>query len=209
MTHDTGFAPNPYYGKLTLATCKPTIRRCAKKGYWISGWTSFSVQDKDGKKWDFRDKQKLIYLAKVSDVIRIEDYWYNYKEKRPPKMYKEKSMISQSCAGKTNMVNCCFHYDYGDNIYEPSSKSALGFKQHENSGGHNDADMEHDLSGKNVLICKEYYYFGVENAIEIEINGGFYVPRCKKLALDSEEAKAIIYKVTKNYKSGIYENNIK
>ena len=40
MTHDTGFAPNPYYEVLTLATCKPTIRRCAEIGYWISDWAT-------------------------------------------------------------------------------------------------------------------------------------------------------------------------
>ena len=27
MTYDTGFAPNPYFKKLTLATCKPVIKR--------------------------------------------------------------------------------------------------------------------------------------------------------------------------------------
>ena len=209
MTHDTGFAPNPYRKVLTLATCKPTIRRCAKEGYWISGWTSFSVQDRDGRKWDFRDKQKLIYLAKVSKVLSIEDYWYNYEEKRPKLMCNGNPVISKSCGGSTNVVKGNFYYDCGDNIYEPTSQDPLEFTQHENSGGHSKDDKEHDLSGKNVLICEEFYYFGVENAIEIEINDGFYVPRCKKLVLDSEEAKAIIEQVTKKYKSGIYENNIK
>ena len=27
MTHDTGFAPNPFWGWMTLATCKSQIRR--------------------------------------------------------------------------------------------------------------------------------------------------------------------------------------
>ena len=30
VKHDTGFAPNPYFGILTLATCKPAIRRSSK-----------------------------------------------------------------------------------------------------------------------------------------------------------------------------------
>ncbi|MBQ3833052.1 MAG: hypothetical protein II815_07745, partial [Bacteroidales bacterium] len=69
MTHDTGFAPNPYHGVLTLATCKPLIRKCAKEGYWISGWTSNEVQGKK-QAYHFTDEtQKLIYLAKVSKVI--------------------------------------------------------------------------------------------------------------------------------------------
>ena len=35
---DYGFAPNPYFGYCTLATCKPVIRRCAGVGDWIA-WT--------------------------------------------------------------------------------------------------------------------------------------------------------------------------
>jgi hypothetical protein len=30
MTHDSGFAPNPFYDILTLATCKPGIRKTKK-----------------------------------------------------------------------------------------------------------------------------------------------------------------------------------
>ena len=29
ITHDSGFAPNPFGGFLTLATCKPKIRKSA------------------------------------------------------------------------------------------------------------------------------------------------------------------------------------
>jgi len=79
MTHDTGFAPNPYHGVLTLATCKPVIRRCAKPDYWVSGWASNVVQDNNKK---YTDKaQKLIYLAKISEVISYKEYWENYPQK--------------------------------------------------------------------------------------------------------------------------------
>ena len=30
IVSDSGFAPNPYWGYCTLATCKPVIRRVAK-----------------------------------------------------------------------------------------------------------------------------------------------------------------------------------
>ncbi|MGE3595803.1 MAG: hypothetical protein AB7N70_09645 [Dehalococcoidia bacterium] len=39
MTHDTGFAPNPFWGCLTLATCKPGIRQTRGPGDWIAGFT--------------------------------------------------------------------------------------------------------------------------------------------------------------------------
>ena len=36
MTHDTGFAPNPFWGCLTLATCKPKIRESKRPGDWVA-----------------------------------------------------------------------------------------------------------------------------------------------------------------------------
>jgi hypothetical protein len=45
MTHDSGFAPNPFHGYLTLATCKPGIRRSGSRrvGDWIAGFTSAAL----------------------------------------------------------------------------------------------------------------------------------------------------------------------
>lgn len=210
MTDDTGFAPNPYHDVLTLATCKPTIRRCAKEDYWISGWTSVSVEGKNGKRMEFRDKQKLIYLAKVSEVLPIENYWKRYKEKRPNKMCNGMLIKRKQCGKNGKVESGTVYYDCGDNIYEPSCKAPLGFKLHPNSG-HKEEEKAHDLSGKNVLVCEEFYYFGVENAFEIEVNDGFYVHRCKKLELESNEAKIIIKKVKEIFDNqpGKYEDYIK
>ena len=203
MTHDTGFAPNPYHGVLTLATCKPTIRRCAEVNYWISGWTSNKVQGKN-KEWKFSDEnQRLIYLAKVTKKIPIEEYWEYYDYKRPKKINN----------GKHNATNCygmkkstSSSYDMGDNIYKPLKGKKGGFKQLPNGGGHDTNNTAHDLSGKFVLICEEFYYFGVENAIlkgKIINDNKFVVPRCKKISMDKPIAKQIIDFVTKKYSSGI------
>ena len=199
MTHDTGFAPNPYHDVLTLATCKPVIRRCAKKGYWISGWASNVVQGKDKK---YTDKaQKLIYLAEVSDVISFEEYWNKYPRKRQPdQLSNGKKEGCKSCGNTILPPSSNIEY-LGDNIYEPDASETFGFKQHENSH-HGEQNKEHDLSGKNVLICENYYYFGIENALEIK-DKGFVVPRWKKFSMDDEKAKKVIDFVTKNYSSGI------
>lgn len=178
MTHDSGFAPNPEHDVLTLATCKPTIRRCAEIGCWISGWTANKVRDKKNI-LNFTDAdQKLIYLAKVTDKISIADYWGKYPQKRP---------------SPNNWEN-----DYGDNIYEPICNGKV-FIQHKNGGGHNDKNINHDLSGKFVLICEEFYYFGVTNALRINFEEPFVVPRCKKLPVDDEKAQSIIRQVKMNY----------
>ena len=200
MTHDTGFAPNPYHGVLTLATCKPVIRKCAKEGYWISGWASNIVQGKDQ---EFNDKaQKLIYLAKVSKVLSFEEYWNNYPQKRQPNKSVERGKeCFKSCGNsitiKNNDISFC-----GDNIYEPDDNESFGFKQHENPH-HGEGNKAHDLNGKNVLVCEEFYYFGVENAIDI-INKGFVLPRWKKFSLEDKEALAVINNVTENYSKGLY-----
>ena len=179
MTHDTGFAPNPYHGILTLATCKPTIRRCAQIGDWISGWTSNKVIGKRNQKYtEYTDSnQKLIYLAKISEKLPLEEYWKKYPKKRPK--------------GKD---------DVGDNIYEPIGNEV--FEQHENGGGHGPDNIKRDLSGKYVLICEEFYYFGVENPLSINTND-LIVPRCKKILVDDDNAKIIFETVKKNHDSGL------
>ena len=210
MTHDTGFAPNPYHGVLTLATCKPTIRRCAEVNYWISGWTSNKVQGKSDESHFTDDTQELIYLAKVSKKIPIEDYWENYpKKQQPTKSIEGGKKCFKSC-GKSIVVKNDDISFCGDNIYEPDANDPSGFKQHKNAH-HNEQNKAHDLSGKNVLVCEEFYYFGVENAIpksDIINDKNFVVPRCKKNQLDDPIAKQIIDFVTKRYSSGINKKKI-
>ena len=213
MTHDTGFAPNPYHGVLTLATCKPLIRKWAREGYWISGWTSNVVFDKEYKKHCFTDdSQKLIYLAKVKKVITFDKYWnedekvYSLK-KQPTKSIEGGKGCFKSCANiivtKNDDISFC-----GDNIYEPDVNEPSGFKQHENPH-HGKKEQAHDLSGKHVLVCEDFYYFGVENAIFIEKEGVAH--RWKKFS--TNEGQKIIDYVTKTIQKGFiqrkYENSIK
>src|SRR5205085_2425368 len=68
VTCDSGFAPNPFGRFLTLATCKPRIRRSAQKG---------SVTDAHNR--------KLVYAAVVSEVVPLDQYGSSllYKVKRP------------------------------------------------------------------------------------------------------------------------------
>lgn len=37
VARDFGFAPNPFHGYCTLATCKPDIRATASVGDWVIG----------------------------------------------------------------------------------------------------------------------------------------------------------------------------
>lgn len=65
MTHDTGFAPNPFHNYLTLANCKASIRKIKDTiiGQWIAGFTSeFLCGHKVGE-------ERLIFLMKVKEQL--------------------------------------------------------------------------------------------------------------------------------------------
>lgn len=144
MTDDTGFAPNPFHGFLTLACCKADIRRAKHKGDWIAGFTSMELNgDKVGK-------EKLVYLMKVTDKVPFEKYWLGKKFR-----VKRNSSIS-------------IIKSRGDNIYKPDQNEKLGFEQIKNNR-HKIRNKIDDLSGKYVLISDQFYYFGKE-AINIPEN---------------------------------------
>ena len=90
MTWDTESAPNPHHGVLTLAICKPTIRRCAQVGDWISGWTAKEVHGKDNRRYSF-EYPKLIYLARIQKKLTFAEYWIQYTDKYPHEIKGNKS----------------------------------------------------------------------------------------------------------------------
>jgi len=147
ITHDTGFAPNPFHGICTLACCKPRIRKDIgerfNKGennsieFWVVGISSMN-RKKDG--------HKLVYMMKVTDKKTFKEYWEgtkgkNYKMKKPN--YENKD---------------------GDNIYEPLKENPIDYsdvKQSEKTNYHKEKEeINKDLRGKYVLISDDYYYFG-------------------------------------------------
>jgi hypothetical protein len=154
LTHDAGFAPNPFFGYLTLATCKPGIRRAAKVGEWIAGFTS------GGLCGDPVGGERLIYLMRVSEILSFEDYFNDSRF-----MAKKPKLDGHSEVAR-----------HGDNIYQPlrhKATEASDFKQlrnpHHWDRGCSDTrttSKAHDLAGRNVLIGTEFAYFG-RNPLEI------------------------------------------
>lgn len=72
ITHDSGFAPNPFYGVCTLATCKPVIRRVARERDWIMATGSVA----EGRPGD------LVYAMKVSEIMSMAAYGKSKRFKR-------------------------------------------------------------------------------------------------------------------------------
>ena len=64
LTNDSGFAPNTSSGRLTLATCKPKIRKAAQIGDWIMGM--HSVRDGD---------ESICFLSRVSETLTFDQYF--------------------------------------------------------------------------------------------------------------------------------------
>ena len=144
MTHDTRFAPNPLFGVLTLATCKPFMRLKRKTGEWIAGWSSGSLQGC----CTAVGEEKLLYLARITNKLTFAEYWNQYPQKRPQDTpdnnIKEK---------------------FGDNIYRPDIAASDGFSIIANQH-HDGNDKERDLKGRYVLICEEFYYFGKRHPLD-------------------------------------------
>lgn len=130
VTHDYGFAPNPYGGVLTLATCKPKIRRFAAPNSWVIGTGSTKGIGTD----------RLIFAGFISDVITIEQY-------STDEDYKIKIPTRDGEVWQTR----------GDNIYY---KNHCGQWQQRENPFHGKNEIEHDLSGENVVVCKRFWYFG-------------------------------------------------
>lgn len=141
VIRDFGFAPNPFYGMCTLATCKPKIRTSANIGDWIVGFGS-------GKK-NSPLKNKVIFVMKVEKKITFDEYWNlpEYQCKKP-------------------VMNGSLKQNYGDNIYHRvNGKWVQEDSHHSLEGGKvNQNNLDKDTSSNNVLIGTEYWYFGKEAA---------------------------------------------
>lgn len=133
LKHDSGFAPNPFYGFCTLATCKPKIRKTAKKGDWIIGLGSENMNCRG----------HLIYAMKVTEKISYDEYWGNLKFKN--KKYSNKSSKSKC----------------GDNIYHKNS--AGNWIQEKNQYHIDKEIKKHDTQTNAVLISSHFFYFGKEH----------------------------------------------
>jgi hypothetical protein len=134
VMHDTGFAPNPFFGYCTLACCKPEIRRTATKGDWIVGLTPKA------------NGNRIVYYMRVDDVnLSFADYWNDrrFRVKRP--------INTDGVRGRC-----------GDNIYEPLATG--GYRQlpsmHSNGDAEDEQNKQHDLSGVRVLVSETFGYFG-------------------------------------------------
>jgi hypothetical protein len=137
VARDFGFAPNPFFGYCTLATCKPMIRAKAQIGDWIVGM--------GGK--DLGAVGKCVFAMRVTETTTFEKYWTSpeYREKKPIRNGSLKTLV-------------------GDNIYHFDARSSAWVQadsHHSNvDGSPNVHNLTRDTKSDRVLISRHFYYFG-------------------------------------------------
>src|SRR5713226_5075925 len=75
VARDYGFAPNPFFGVCTLATCKPRIRSVAQIGDWVVG---------TGSRKRTRERH-IVYTMRVTGAMTFNQYWraLRFQSKKP------------------------------------------------------------------------------------------------------------------------------
>lgn len=140
---DDGAAPNPFSGYCTLAICKPGIRRVAKVGDWVAGLGSINAPGGDLS-------GRLVYAMRVEEVLSLRDY-----DLQAPARWPSKIPNIHSNALQDRLGDCIYDYSSGSHKLRPSV--------------HNYKNEKTDLRGENVLISKDFYYFG-SRAVELPPN---------------------------------------
>jgi hypothetical protein len=135
VDRDFGFAPNPFHGICTLATCKPKIRKNAVVGDWIVGM--------GGRR--LKATGRCVFAMKVTETLTFEQYWEDlrFQDKKPVRNGSTKMLI-------------------GDNIYRREGDNWVQLDSHHSNsdGSGNLINLKKDTGANAVLISTYFYYFG-------------------------------------------------
>ncbi|ABH00164.1 conserved hypothetical protein (plasmid) [Rhodococcus jostii RHA1] len=136
VRYDIGFAPNPFHGMCTLATCKPKIRATARIDDWVIGTGSKTKKLED----------RLVYAMRVDEIVDFDTYWSESRFVR--KIPTPRGSRKQA---------------YGDNIYHrgATGKWIQANSRHSlDDGSPNLGHIDRDTNTDAVLIGREFVYFG-------------------------------------------------
>ena len=140
VRYDSGFAPNPFFGYCTLATCKPRMRQNAQRDDWIVGTAS-----------NARDVMRgghLVYAMKVTEILSTAEYWHDPRfEEKKPDLFHNWVMAS------------------GDNIYEPIAPEQwrqLRSYHSNKDGSRREEHVRRDTKVQRILVSNDFVYFGGE-----------------------------------------------
>ncbi|MFZ4394550.1 MAG: hypothetical protein ACOYOU_02870 [Kiritimatiellia bacterium] len=137
VDRDFGFAPNPFHGICTLATCKPKLRKSASVGDWVIGMGGCRL----------KATGRCVFAMRVGKRITFDQYWdgAEFRDKRPVRNGSKKMMV-------------------GDNIYHRHTPVSE-WKQEDShhslpDGSANQHNLRNDTQTNAVLVSDLFYYFG-------------------------------------------------
>lgn len=139
VARDYGFAPNPFFGVCTLATCKPKIRSVAAIGDWVMGTGS--------KQWN--REHRVVYAMRVTESMTFEQYWSNprFQQKKPNLRGSKKQA-------------------FGDNIYSRDTEDhpwRQADSHHSLTDGNpNPKNVNADTGTNRILLSNDFVYWGGE-----------------------------------------------
>lgn len=149
VVRDYGFAPNPFHGYCTLATCKPQIRSVAEINDLVVGCGSAQT-GLEGQ---------AVFAMRVSEKLTFQQYWSD------PRFSAKKPNLSSSRA-----------QSYGDNIYHRELSEWIQEDSHHSyeGGGMNISNRDRDTSADCVLIGIDFIYWGGNGpSFPDELRGGY------------------------------------
>lgn len=133
---DHGFAPNPFFGICSVATCKPDIRKAAKVGDYVLGTGSA------GRKL----AGHVVFLMRVGEITTFNKYSSDSRFSR-----------------KIPVMNGSLQQRFGDNIYrQVDGKWIQADSRHSQVGSRaNLSNLKRD-TGKTdrVLLGSDFIYWG-------------------------------------------------
>jgi hypothetical protein len=178
VKHDTGLAPNPFHGVLTLALCTPNHQRItAGHGDWIVG----NATKARGP--------KLVYVMQVGEVMGLNEYFLD------PRFATKKPQYTGSWKDWSLGV--------GDNVY---FRDKDGDWQQIETKFHCDDDdvFRKDTEGDTVFIASEFYYFGDALPIIPEPHRGVLRLTQGCAAVEPDIAQRFLEWLRETYEPGVH-----
>ncbi|MCG7931799.1 MAG: hypothetical protein ABW115_09155 [Candidatus Thiodiazotropha sp. 6PLUC6] len=183
ITRDFGFAPNPFHGFCTLATCKPDIRKSAQAGDWIMGIGGSTLR---------KVKRRCILLMKVSEKVSFQDYWdlKRFSLKKPVRNGSRVQML-------------------GDNIYHKDDNDSWIQEDSHHShpdGTANPVNLGRDTGRTDQVLVSNYFLYFGDEALPVDLDSIGYgrIRNYKKINLsDSKEARDLITSMFREHRSDI------
>lgn len=176
VARDYGFAPNPFYGWCTLATCKPRIRASAAVGDWVIG---------TGAKGKYALVGHLVFGMRIEETSDYDTYWNDprFSVKRP-------------------VLNGSLKQVYGDNIYH---RERGRWKQEDSHhsyarGRPNRYNIARDTSVNRVLISSRFVYLG-GNAPEIPKRFRPYKPTGEEICCPGQGHRVLSSKLAEAFET--------